>query len=202
MKIYGHPMSTCTRKVLMTLAENNTPYELELVDFAKGEHKQPAHLARQPFGQIPSLDDEGFKLYESRAMSRYINDKVGGSLLPKDLRERAKAEQWMSIETSNFSSSAMKFIFHHILQFAQPAETLAAATTQLNTTLAAMDQQLATSTYLAGETFTLGDVCFMPYVEYLLGTPAKELFTKHTHVLAWWAKVGERPTWKKVAGRA
>ncbi|MEO6602550.1 MAG: glutathione S-transferase N-terminal domain-containing protein, partial [Polyangiaceae bacterium] len=71
MKIYGHPASTCTRKVLMTLNETNTPYELLLVDFAKGEHKQPAHLAHQPFGQVPALDDEGFEMYESRAMSRY-----------------------------------------------------------------------------------------------------------------------------------
>ncbi len=47
MKVYGHPMSTCTRKVLMTLAETNTPYEFTLVDFAKGEHKQEPHTARQ-----------------------------------------------------------------------------------------------------------------------------------------------------------
>ena len=39
LKIFGHPMSTCTRKVLMTLAENTTPHELVVVDFAKGEHK-------------------------------------------------------------------------------------------------------------------------------------------------------------------
>jgi len=40
IKIFGHPVSTCTRKVLMTLAETNTPHEFTLVDFAKGEHKQ------------------------------------------------------------------------------------------------------------------------------------------------------------------
>jgi hypothetical protein len=40
LKIYGNPMSTCTRKVLMTLAETNTPFEMTVVDFSKGEHKQ------------------------------------------------------------------------------------------------------------------------------------------------------------------
>ena len=89
MKIYGHPGSTCTRKVMMTAHETNTPFELVLVDFAKGEHKQPAHLARQPFGQVPTLDDDGFKMYESRAISRYIDAKAGGVLTPKSLQARA-----------------------------------------------------------------------------------------------------------------
>ena len=52
MKIYGHPMSTCTRKVLMTLAETNTPYEFVMVDLMKGDHKQAAHLARQPSASV------------------------------------------------------------------------------------------------------------------------------------------------------
>ena len=69
----------------MTLAETNTPYELVVVDFAKGEHKQEPHLSRQPFGQVPALKDGDFELYESRAMCRYINDKVNGPLVPRDL---------------------------------------------------------------------------------------------------------------------
>ena len=75
IKVYGHPMSTCSRKVLATLVETNTPYELEVVDFAKGEHKREPHLSRQPFGQVPAIDDAGVELYESRAIARYINDK-------------------------------------------------------------------------------------------------------------------------------
>src|SRR4051812_38916353 len=127
MKIFGHPMSTCTRKVLMTLAENNTPYELVVVDFAKGEHKQEPHLSRQPFGQVPALEDDGFELYESRAMSRYLNDKAGGPLAPRDARDRARMEQWISVETSDFSGWVMKFVFHHIFHREQTAETLATA---------------------------------------------------------------------------
>ena len=111
MKLYGHPYSTCTRKILLTLAETNTPYELNVVDFAKGEHKQQPHLSRQPFGQVPAIEDDGFALYESRAIARYINQKVRGKLVPTDLFEHARMEQWISIETSNFSGPAMKFIF-------------------------------------------------------------------------------------------
>jgi glutathione S-transferase len=70
LKVFGHPMSTCTRKVLTTVNELGLPHEFVVVDFATGEHKQPAHLSRQPFGQVPAIDDDGFALYESRAICR------------------------------------------------------------------------------------------------------------------------------------
>jgi len=201
MKIFGHPMSTCTRKVLMTLAETNTAHEFVLVDFAKGEHKQPAHLARQPFGQVPALQDGEFELYESRAMCRYINDKVGGALVPSELRDRARMEQWISVETSNFTAPVMKFIYHHIFKREQTPETLATAGTQTDASLAIMEHQLAGHPFIAGSSFTLADICFMPYIEYAMNTPGKDHFAKYPHVMAWWSKVSERPTWRKVAGR-
>jgi glutathione S-transferase len=201
MKIFGHPMSTCTRKVLMTLAETNTPYEFVMVDFAKGEHKQAPHLARQPFGQVPTLQDGDFELYESRAMCRYINDKTNGPLVPRDLADRARMEQWISVETSNFTGPVMKFVFKHIFHREQTPEALAAAGEQLDNALAIMDKQLASHPFIAGGTFTLADICFMPYIEYGMGTPAKDLFAKHPHVVAWWNKISEKPTWRKIAGR-
>lgn len=201
MKIFGHPMSTCTRKVLMTLAETNTPHEFELVDFAKNEHKQAPHLARQPFGQVPAMTDGGFELYESRAMCRYINDKVNGPLVPSDLQARARMEQWISVETSNFTGPVMKFVFQHIFKREQTAQALEAAATQLDAALGIMDKQLAGHPFIAGSTFTLADICFMPYIEYAMNTPAKDHFTRQPHVVAWWNKISERPTWRKVAGR-
>jgi glutathione S-transferase len=201
MKIFGHPMSTCTRKVLMTLAETNTPHEFVLVDFAKGEHKQPPHITRQPFGQVPALQDGDFELYESRAMCRYIAEKAGSPLIPREIHDRARAEQWISIETSNFTGPVMKFVFHHIFKREQTAETLATAATQLDAALAIMDKQLAHSAFIASGSFTLADICFMPYIEYAMNTPAKEHFTKHAHISAWWSKISERPTWRKIVGR-
>jgi glutathione S-transferase len=201
MKIFGHPMSTCTRKVLTTLAETHTPYELVLVDFAKGEHKQEPHLSRQPFGQIPALEDDGFALYESRAISRYINEKVKGSLMPNDVRGRAIAEQWISIESANFSAHAMKFVYQYI--FKRPVEptVLEQAGQGFDKALGIMDAQLAKNAFIAGPTFTLADICFMPYLDYAMTTPAKEIASKHANLLAWWTKISERPSWQKVTGR-
>ena len=185
----------------MTLAETNTPHELVVVEFATGEHKKPAHLARQPFGQVPALQDGDFELYESRAICRYINDKVNGPLVPHDLRDRARVEQWISVETSNFTGPVMKFVFKYIFQREQTAEALETAGQQLGTALGIMDKQLAGHPFIAGATFTLADICFMPYIEYGMGTPAKEIFAKHPHVTAWWSKISEKPTWRKIAGR-
>ncbi len=200
LKIFGNPRSTCTLKVLMALAETETPFEIQVIDFAVGEHKQEAHVRRQPFGRIPALDDAGFEMFESRAMARYINEKAGGKLVPGDIQGRARMEQWISIETSEFSAHAMKFVYQYVFKRPQEAGVLEHAGKALDHTTSVMDRQLAKTPFIAGETFTIADICFMPYVEYTMASPAAEIFAKHPHVSEWWRKVSQRPTWRKVVG--
>jgi glutathione S-transferase len=202
LKIFGHPASTCTRKVLMTLAETKTPYELVTVDFATQEHKKQPHLGRQPFGQIPAIDDDGFTFYESRAICRYLAERAKSSLVPADIKGRALMEQWISIETSNFTPHAMKFIYHDVFKRPQDPAVLEAAGKSVETALRILDARFAESPFVAGPEFTLGDVCFMPYFEYAMLTPVKAMIAKFPHVSTWWNKVSERPTWQKTAGRA
>jgi glutathione S-transferase len=198
LKIYGNPHSTCTRKVLMTLAETNLPFELSVVDFTKGEHKQEANLRRQPFGRIPSIDDDGFEMFESRAICRYLNEKAAGKLVPGTMKGRAKMEQWISIETSEFSGHAMKFIYEYVFKRRQEPAVLEAAGKSLELTCTVMDRQLAQTPYVAGADLSIADIGFMPYIEYAMGSPAKEIFAKHPQVMTWWNRVSERPTWRKV----
>jgi glutathione S-transferase len=200
LKLFGSPVSTCTRKVLATLNETKTPFDFVAIDFAKGEHKAPAHMARQPFGQVPALEDDGFKMYEARAMARYIDAKAGGSLTPKDLQGRARMEQWISVETENFSSHAMKFIYHSVFKREQPAEVLTKAGAGLDVAFGAMDRQLAETPYLAGETLSIADYCYAPYLEYLPPTPAATKIDAYPHVKKWWAAVRDRPAWRKTIG--
>jgi glutathione S-transferase len=202
LKIYGNPMSTCTRKVLTTLAELNMPFEMSVVDIGSGQHKEEAHLRHQPFGRIPALDDDGFELFESRAMCRYLNEKASGKLEPSDIKARAKMEQWISIETSEFSPHAMKFIYNYAFKRAQEPAVLEAAGKALLVTSGVMEKQLAKTPFLAGGDFSIADIGFMPYIEYAWGTPAKDIFSKHPHLMAWWNKVSERSSWRKVTGKA
>jgi glutathione S-transferase len=200
LKLFGNPVSTCTRKVLATLNETKTPFDFVVIDFAKGEHKQPEHVARQPFGQVPALDDEGFKMYEARAMARYIDAKAGGSLTPKDLQGRASMEQWISVETENFAPHAMKFIYHSVFKREQTPEVLTKAGAALDVAYGAMERQLGETAYLAGETPSIAEYCYAPYLEYLPLTPAAAKIDAYPNVKKWWAAVRERPAWRKTAG--
>ncbi|MEZ4404020.1 MAG: glutathione S-transferase N-terminal domain-containing protein [Kofleriaceae bacterium] len=206
IKLFGNPMSTCTRKVLCTLNETGTAYELVTVDLGTGEHKQPAHLERQPFGQVPAIDDDGFALYESRAICRYLNERAGGALVPATAQGRAQMEQWISVETSNFTPPAMKLIYNYIFYpmrgQAQDAQMIADGNAGLGRALAVLDRHLADRTYLMGDQFTLADIGYLPYIEYLMGTPGKSEFAPHGNVLAWWNRASERPSWRAAAGRA
>jgi glutathione S-transferase len=201
IKLYGSPTSTCTRKVLTVLAETGTPFEMNLVDMSKGEHKQKPHIERQPFGQIPTIDDEGFTLFESRAICRYLSDKAESTLIPKNPRLRATMEQWISVEQSNFSPNAMKFIYQYVFKRPQDPAVLEAANAMLDKAFSVISAPLAQSAFLTGDTFTIADIVYMPYLEYLMVSPAKATFEKYPHVVAWWGRVGARPSWRKVAGQ-
>ena len=85
LTLVGFAASTCTRRVKTVLEEKGVPYEFKVVDGSKGEHKTEAFLQKQPFGQVPYIDDDGFILYESRAIARYIAAKYrnqGTPLIP------------------------------------------------------------------------------------------------------------------------
>lgn len=121
LKLVGNPLSTCTRRVAVVLKEKNVPYEFVVIDFAKGEHKVPSYLEKQPFGQVPYLDDDGFIVFESRAIARYIALKYkdqGTPLLPdsSDLKGLALLEQAISIESSNFEPFASGIAFEKVFK--------------------------------------------------------------------------------------
>jgi glutathione S-transferase len=203
MKIYGNPMSTCTRKVLTTLAEKQAKFDFVAVDFATGGHKKPDYLLHQPFGQVPALEDGKFELYESRAIIRYLDETLSGqALTPKDPKGRAMMEQWISVETSNFTPHAMTYISEYFFAPMRGTQTdvakVEAAKPKLQKCLEIMDKQLAKGPHIAGDQFTLADICFMPYVEYAMGTPAKDLIAAQSNVQAWWKRVSERASWKTV----
>lgn len=205
MKVYGHPMSTCTRKVLTTLAEKGQDFEMVMVDIMKGEHKHPDYLARHPFGVIPVLEDDDFSLYESRAIIRYLDAKLGGTkLVPEDLKARAMMEQWISVEQSYMSSKAMVIIMNNMFgpMMGKSPDTAAVNTAKesLSHTFDVADKALAKQDFFGGKTFSLADISWMPYVQYLFGAKEGEMVTGRQNLGAWWKRVSERPSWAKVAG--
>ncbi|GJP30117.1 hypothetical protein CLOM_g22506 [Closterium sp. NIES-68] len=106
-KIYGLKISTCTKRVLTALEEKNvTGYEVVTVDVSKGEHKSAEFKKKQPFGLIPKLEDDQVELFESRAIARYVAERYadqGTNLLGPTLKERALVNQWLEVESQNYT---------------------------------------------------------------------------------------------------
>lgn len=205
MKVFGHPASTCTRKVLCTLAEKAAPFEFVVVDITKGEQRSPEHLARQPFGVVPALDDDGFALYESRAIVRYLDATLPGvSLTPADAKARALMEQWISVEHSYFSPHAMKAvlnIWYSSMQGKEPdGEVVAKGLADSTRALDVLEKNLAGKDYLVGA-FSLADITYAPYLQYLEDMRIDAIVTERPNVLAWWKRVSARPAWQKAIGK-
>ena len=130
LKLYGSPSSGATRLVAFILHEKLVPFELVPIDLSKNEHKSPGYLEKHPFGQVPYIvcgflvqsfnwihlisflfqDDDGFLLYESRAICYYIAAKYpnqGTPLLPTELKANALFQQAASVEIYHFTNNIL-----------------------------------------------------------------------------------------------
>lgn len=206
MKLYGFPFSTCTRKVLTTLAEKGQEAQFVLVDMSKGEHKQPAHVARQPFGKVPALEHDGHTMFESRAIARYVDEALPGpKLVPADAKARAAMEQWISVEQSYFSPVVGAIMVERILKPAGKGDeaVVQASLEKLGPVLDVMDRRLGEADFFAGPAFTLADVFFLPHVEVLAMAQVLDgLTASRPHFAAWWKRASGRPSWTKAKGGA
>jgi glutathione S-transferase len=204
MKLYGHPWSVNTRKTLMTLAEKGREAEFILVMVPKGEQKSQEHLARHPFGKVPVLDDDGFVLYETRAINRYIDGKFDGpSLTPPEGKGAARLEQWMNVADAYFVPYAHALIveklFRQYLGGEQNVAAIRAGREGMQPALDVVESWLASHPYLAGSALSLADIHWMPYVDYLFQIGEGENIAGRASLSAWWKRVSSRETWARVA---
>lgn len=205
--LHGSPHSTCTRKVLTVLHEKEAEYRFHPVDLGAGEHKAPAHLQRQPFGVVPTLAHDGLEMYESRAICRYLDRALPGtSLTPTSLHDYARAEQYISVEQSYFSGPALQIFYQKLKnpRMGLPTDPAAiqAARDRLAHTGDVLDARLEGARYFGGESFSLADVMFMPYVALLEVMGDGDLVAKRPSFARWWSEVSARPSWVKTLGLA
>ena len=96
--LYGFDGSTYVRTIRMLLAEKNAQYEQVPVHVLKGEPRQPEHLARHPFGKVPVLDHDGFRIIETSAIAPYLDEVLPGpSFTPDNPRDRARMRMAIGI---------------------------------------------------------------------------------------------------------
>src|SRR5215212_9755015 len=96
VKVHGVPGSPYVRAAMMGLEEKQVAYEF--VALAPANAKSPEHLARHPFGRVPAFEHDGFTLYETQAILRYVDAAFSGpALRPTDLRALARMDQLVGI---------------------------------------------------------------------------------------------------------
>jgi len=203
MKIYGHPWSINTRKSLMTLAETGHRAKLVLVMIPKGEQKQPDHVARHPFGKVPVLDDGEVRLFETRAINAYLARKSAPALVGRRDIEQALVDQWVNVADSYFVPHAhaliVETVFRPYLGGERDENTIANSRDGMQRALDVANDRLADAPFLAGEPFTIADIHWMPYFEYLVQTGQGDNVRSRKHLSAWWDRVCARESWQRVA---
>ncbi|GFP85626.1 glutathione s-transferase parb [Phtheirospermum japonicum] len=208
IKVHGNAMSTATQRVLACLNEKGLCYEFVSIDMRAGEHKKEPFTTINPFGQVPGLEDEDLKLFESRAISQYIAyayaDK-GTPLVFTDPKKMAIVAVGMEVEAHHFDGPASKLAwelgFKPMMGMVTDDAIAKEHEAQLAKVLDLYEIRLTECKYLSGDTFTLTDLHHLPTVTCLMGTSAKALFDARPHVSAWVADIMARPAWQKVVAK-
>ncbi|KAF8972268.1 glutathione S-transferase [Flammula alnicola] len=204
LKLYGSALSTCTRRVAVVLHEKQVPFEFHNVDLSKGEHKTPEYLKKQPFGQVPYIDDDGFILYESRAIAHYIATKYanqGTPLIPTELQANAIFQQAASVELTAFNDYAEKavaeMVFKPMRGVAGDKDVFETLIAGLSAKLDVYDQILSKQKYVAGDAITLADLYHLSYGSMLPKAGSNIIETK-PNVHRWFQEISSRPSWQAV----
>ncbi|CAJ0548515.1 Ff.00g021280.m01.CDS01 [Fusarium sp. VM40] len=204
--LYGARGSTNTDRVRLTLAEGGfTDYELVLLNLAKGEQKSKENLSRHPWGKVPAITfPDGFTLYESRAICKYLAKKYSFPLLPSksDVEASALLEQAQSEEIQYFAEPAGRIAFE---KFAKkfiglpPNEAVVAdALKSVEAYFDVAERLLGSKNYMAGNEFTLVDIYYIPLVQRLFICGYGDVITSRKAVGAWWNRVISRPAIQKI----
>ena len=202
MKLYFHPLSGNSRRVLLVAAHLEVPLERVVVDLTAGEQRGAPHLERNPNGRVPVLDDDGFVLWESRAIMQYLADKTPGqTLLPADARGRADVSRWLFWCAAHMAPANTILVLENFVKArtgrtADPAE-VARGEALVAQHATVLDAHLAGRTWLTQDRLTLAD--FSVAASFALAGPARLPIGGYANLCAWLGRVQELDAWKRTA---
>jgi glutathione S-transferase len=193
LKIYGVARSRAFRTLWMA-KELGLDYEHVKVDFAAGETRTPAHLALNPNGHIPVIDDNGFILWESMAINLYLAKKYGaGTLYPTRLEDEARAWQWSFWMMTEVERPFLTALFNRAILPEDERDAAAAdnAEKQLAQPLRVLDSALGPSANLLGDNFTVADLNVASILSW--ARPAQIDMSPFPKAAEWLKNCAERP---------
>jgi glutathione S-transferase len=162
LKVWGRNTSSNVQKVMWAIGELELPHQRIDIGGPFGKNREPQYLAMNPNGLVPTLEeDDGFLLWESNSIVRYLAVKHGGGrLAPGDLRQRALASQWMDWQLSVVGPAIFHAFWGLIRTPAEKRDRKQIAESQQKTTEAMkiLEAQLGKTAYVAGDVFSMGDI--------------------------------------------
>jgi glutathione S-transferase len=198
LTIIGRRTSGNVMKPLWAADEMGLEYEQVDLGGPFGGNDDPEYRAKNPMGLVPTLDDDGFTMWESNAITRYLSEKHGqGTLYPDDPQSRATADTWMDWQLTTVATFMVP-IFWGLVR-TKPADR---DMDKINTAIkdgikfwAMLDNHLKNRDFIAGDRLTMGDIPVGPqafrWYELVNDRPATP------HMDAWYQRLCDRPTYQK-----
>lgn len=197
LKVWGRTNSVNVKKALWAAEELGLEFQRIDAGMEHGVTKTPEYLKMNPNSLVPTIDDDGFVLWESHTIVRYLAAKHGaGTLWPTDLRARADAERWM--DWAFTFQSAMRAVFWGLIRTKpeerdhQAIEEGRQRSAQL---LAIPERTLSERPYLGGATLTMGDIPLGCEVQRWMRVPMER--ARFPNVQAWFDRLCARPAFRK-----
>ncbi|MFK7898790.1 MAG: glutathione S-transferase family protein [Myxococcota bacterium] len=199
MKLYTG-MGPNPRVTTIAAAETGAKVEFVEVDLVSGENRKGDHLARNPAGQLPTLElDDGTCIAEITAIAEYLDEKFGGTLIGSTAEERAETRMWVRrVDLNICENMANGFRFSDGLPlFESRAHCIPHAADDLKAIAAEklewLDGLMGDNDFICGDRFTLADVMLFAFVEFGSAT-GQPLDAKCERLQAWYARVAARPS--------
>jgi glutathione S-transferase len=189
IKVYRNAISGHCHRVELFLSLLRLPHELVDVDFATRQHKTPEFLARNPFGQVPVIEDGDVTLADSNAILVYLEGRYApGAWLPRDPLGAARVQRWLSVAAGQlaFGPAAAR-----VIQLFRRDEDCTPYVARGQQLLRVMETELAARPWLAGSAPTLADIANYSYI---VSAPEGRIsLEEYPAVRAWLARIEALP---------
>ena len=199
LKVWGRISSINVQKVVWCLDEIELRYERVEAGGQFGVVNTPEYRAMNPNGQVPTIEEDGFVLWESNAIVRYFAAKhPEAALWPDDLRVRADADRWMDWQATS-GSPAMRDAFWGLVRTSpekRDHDLVRRSIEQSESIMGILDGALAGRSFIAGEAFSAGDIAVGCLAHRWLNLPVER--QSRPNVEAWYERLKKRPGARQV----
>jgi len=197
--IWGRNNSVNVQKVMWCCEEMALAYERIDAGGAFGVVNTPPYRSLNPNGLVPTIEDEGWALWESHAIVRYLAAKhAAGSLWPQDLKARAEADRWMDWTHTTFGPAIRTLFLGLIRTTPEQRDARAMEESRLKTAeaLVVVESRLKTTPYLGGDSVTMGDIALGCHIWRWMALPIER--PAFPSVQRWYESLARRPAYQKV----